>query len=206
MRPCGRPSGVLALAEDGAVALGLRQGPDLGVHHPVAHRIATSPAPPPSPSIRFMTRVPARAMREVSPDMKRRGETGPKCLSRLSEINGLAGNSFHASAQRPSSRRPLRLKGGEERTPHPASATPPGSRSLSSGLPKARPGGEPPPRMGSKVRSAPAKTKPPAETGGSLRNQTRCRLPTCRRPPRRRRNRPANHSPGTFRRSARHSA
>ena len=61
-----RPADVLALAEDGAVALGLRQGPDLGVHHPVAHRLATSPAPPPSPSIRFMTRVPARAMGEVS--------------------------------------------------------------------------------------------------------------------------------------------
>ena len=60
-----RPAGVLAPAEDGAVALGLRQGPDLGVHHPVAYRLATSPAPPPSPSIRFMTRVPARAMRQV---------------------------------------------------------------------------------------------------------------------------------------------
>jgi hypothetical protein len=57
-----RPAGVLAPAEDGAVALGLRRGPDLGGHHPVAHRIATSPAPPPSPSIRFMTRVPTRAM------------------------------------------------------------------------------------------------------------------------------------------------
>jgi len=31
-----RPAGVLALMEDTAVAAGLHQGPDLGVHHPAA--------------------------------------------------------------------------------------------------------------------------------------------------------------------------
>ena len=65
-----RPAGVLAPAEDGAVALGLRRGLDLGVHHPAAHRYATSPAPPPSPSIRFMTRVPARAMPGIMREME----------------------------------------------------------------------------------------------------------------------------------------
>ncbi|MBX3582343.1 MAG: hypothetical protein KF810_10625 [Rhizobiaceae bacterium] len=60
-------AGVLALKEDTAVAAGLQQGPDLGVHHPAALPMkrdrrqavarwstissgATDPAPPPSPS------------------------------------------------------------------------------------------------------------------------------------------------------------
>ena len=65
-----RPASVLALMEDGAVALGLHQGPDLGVHHPAAHRFATGPAPPPATLARFATRVPVQEMRQVSPRLK----------------------------------------------------------------------------------------------------------------------------------------
>ena len=56
--------------EDGAVALGLHQGPDLGIHHPAAHRFATGPAPPPATLARFATRVPVQEMRQVSPRLK----------------------------------------------------------------------------------------------------------------------------------------
>jgi hypothetical protein len=61
-----RPAGVLAPAEDTAVAAGLRQGPDLGVHHPAAHRFAAGPAPSPATLARFATRVPVQEMRRVS--------------------------------------------------------------------------------------------------------------------------------------------
>jgi hypothetical protein len=59
-----RPADVLAPAEDGAVALGLRQGPDLGVHHPAAHRLAASPAPPPSPDPRSGPGFPRERCRD----------------------------------------------------------------------------------------------------------------------------------------------
>ena len=56
------PAGVLAPAEDGAVALGLRQGPDLGVHHPAAPPLRNRSGAAALPVIRSMSRVPVRAI------------------------------------------------------------------------------------------------------------------------------------------------
>jgi len=60
-----RPAGVLALMEDTAVAAGLHQGPDLGVHHPAAlpKRDRSGAAALHKP--RFMTRAPARTMGRI---------------------------------------------------------------------------------------------------------------------------------------------
>jgi hypothetical protein len=111
MRPCGRPSGGLASLRGAAVyaARWLSRGPDLGAHHPAAHRHATNPAPTPFPDTRCAPGLPQGRWQDYGADGEGVDKGGVKFLREVSGNKGLDGGQPAFGPRLASSALPLTL-------------------------------------------------------------------------------------------------